>query len=110
MARREGGLEDTTATAGIMIARNPGVSCLWTTRSPGAAPFDDGAGGLLLNLFPPTALAWFREGRTATRAEVLESVESGLPQLRALAEQDGPEAVAELERLRGLAEPCWPRT
>jgi hypothetical protein len=40
---------------------------------------------------------WYAEGRPATRAEVLESFESGCPALMDLATTEGPEAVAALQ-------------
>jgi hypothetical protein len=33
-------------------------------------------------------LEWYREGRAATRAEILESIDSGMPILRAASEID----------------------
>lgn len=83
---------------GMAIARNPGVCLLWTTRQ--WRTFDPGMGarGVLFELGPAESHAWYAEGRTATRAEVLESFETGIPILRAAAEVDGPEAVAEVEQ------------
>lgn len=75
--------DETNLPGGMMaghgIMRNPGVTMLWTSdyqiwRPPG--------GGLLFEMGKPTAVQWLRMGRPATRAEVLESVESGLPLLR----------------------------
>lgn len=109
MVRREGGLPEEGESPGVMIRRNPGVTCLWTTRAPGATPFRDGP-GLLFRLWTPTALSWWCEGRTATRAEVLASVESGLPSLLGMAEAEGPGAEAELQRMRAEAAPLWPVT
>jgi ferredoxin len=87
--------------AGVMIERNPGVSLLWYTRRhmlltvrnrPGAGD------GLLFQLGRPFKTEWYCRGRPATRAEVLESMESGIPLLRAQAEKhDGPAATAHLE-------------
>lgn len=80
---------------GIMIARNPGCMVLWITTSYSLVP--DGHGGLLFGLGNPVSLCWVAEGRTATRAEVLESIETGLPILRELAEKEGPRAITALE-------------
>jgi len=41
---------------------------------------------------------WFCEGRKATRGEVLDSIGSGVPLLRQLAEKDGPPAIEEFDR------------
>lgn len=100
--RRESGKPDgVTEPAGMMITRNPGVALVWTTRHP--ALRSDGAGGVLFNVGDPTETLWFAEGRTATRAEVLESIDSGLPILLESAESEGPEAVALLRRLHARA-------
>jgi hypothetical protein len=86
---------------GVMVERNPGVTLLWYTRRhelqtvrgrPGAGD------GILFKLGRAFKTEWFREGRPATRAEVLESIETGLPIIREKAEQhDGPEGMALLE-------------
>jgi hypothetical protein len=84
MDRRERGMEKyETCISGEMIRRNPGVALLWTTKS--YALFRDGKGGVLLRMGPPEALEWWAEGRAATRAEVEESVRTGLPALEAIA-------------------------
>jgi hypothetical protein len=104
MERREEGLDALGAElpAGHMIKRNPGVSLLWTTRS--YRPFRDGSGGILFRVGEPSQVEWFAEGRLATRAEVEESVRTGLPALEELTE--GPvsrdllkQAVSKLELL-----------
>lgn len=97
--------------AGHMIARNPGVSCVWITKS--FKPFDDGRGGTLMDLGPAVRLEFYAKGRQATRAEVEESVRTGLPALMAAAQQDGPEAVKEMEARRrafvaALDDVKWP--
>lgn len=82
---------------GIAIDRNPGVTLLWTCRS--FHTFDPGVGtGRLISLGEPYGVSWWKEGRTATRAEVDESIETGLPILRQMAELDGPDAIAEMEQ------------
>ncbi len=79
-----GRLRDETNLPGAMIAghgilRNPGVTMLWTS---GYTTWKPPGGGILFEMGEPTAVQWLRKGRAATRAEVLESVESGLPLLR----------------------------
>jgi hypothetical protein len=108
MDRREAGLPpEATSQAGIMIKRNPGVTCLWTTRSPGFHLVRDG-GGVLFRVLPPTAVTWWAEGRTASRAEVLASVESGLPILRGMAAEQGEPAQEALTLMLARAESFWP--
>lgn len=99
MVRRDLGevLTDTTRLpAGHMIERNPGATAIWVTKSykPFRAP-----GGVLFELGAPVEVTWWREGRSATRAEIEESIESGLPALMA-ADGDNPKAWAQLELAR----------
>jgi hypothetical protein len=107
MVRRENDLPENTTHAGEMIRRNPGVSCLWPTKT--FRPFRDPNGGVLFRLGDPGSVSWWAEGRAATRAEVEASVASGLPLLREMAEAESPEAVAELGRMAGAARQLLPR-
>lgn len=100
--RREGHKPpDTEQPPGIMLPRNPGVALVWTTRRYRLKR--DGDGGLLFDIGEPAEVAWYAEGRPATRGEVLDSIRSGYPALHELAVEDGPDAVAHLERLLGVA-------
>lgn len=81
MVRRE---DEKTAeleknVPGEMIKRNPGVMCIWVTKSYDM--FSDGRGGILIKIGNPESVSWWRDGRTATRLEVESSIESGLPSL-----------------------------
>lgn len=93
MTRRE---DDFTEAVGVdppgeFIKRNPGVTLLWTTRT--YRPFRD-RGGYLIEIGDPEHLSFWREGRRASRREVLDSVGSGLPLLEAeAAKQPGAEEV-----------------
>jgi len=82
MKRREDELIEACKgnNAGDMIARNPGVTLLWTTKS--YQVFDDGRGRPLIAMGPSLRVAWVAEGRNARLSEVVASVESGLPALR----------------------------
>jgi hypothetical protein len=82
MTRRDDDIspEVKAATPGIMIERNPGVTALWTTNT--YKIFDDGNGGKLIRVGEPFSVSWWREGREATRAEVVESIKTGLPKLK----------------------------
>lgn len=83
---------------GIMLARNPGVALVWQTLR--ARPVGDGLGSYLFDIGKPHAVEFYAHGRPATRAEVVESIATGLPALAELAATDpDPEAAAaELER------------
>lgn len=95
--RREAGLPpEHEAPAGIMIARNPGVMLLWVTDRY-ALMRDDG--GLLFRIVgSPIRLDWIAEGRQATRAEIMDSISTGMPILQGLADEQGPEAQAALAK------------
>ena len=106
MTRRERHLPEGTADPpGISIRRNPGVALVWVTGYRSYKAFRDGD-GYLFNIGEPKQALWFARGREATRAEVLASIDSGLPILADMAERDGTGAVAELavlhERALGL--------
>jgi len=80
---------------GEFLTRNPGVTLLWTTLSYTRMKVD---GGVLFRLGDPTQVRWYAQARTATRAEILESIDSGMPTLREYADLDGGGAPAQLEK------------
>lgn len=88
--------EDSRDAPGIMLKRNPGVTLIWVTR--GYKPFK-ADGGVLFRIGDPQRVEFYAEGRKATHDEIMASIDSGMPILRGMAEQDGPEAVAELEKM-----------
>ena len=104
--RREAGLPTELAEVpGQMIARNPGAAMVWMNSGPVSIK-PDGRGNYLFHLEDPEEVIWLAEGREATRFEVMESIESGLPLLKAavgyddLTDNEKAEADAELlERL-----------
>lgn len=101
MSRREEGRPEGSV-AGTMIMRNPGVMLLWGSRTWHTWGTED---AILFDVGEPLSVAWYREGRAATRAEVLASIEAGLPFLQDLAEKDNDPAasLAELARRKALA-------
>lgn len=66
---------------GIAIKRNPGVTLVWLTYTFKVlnAPNKGGGNGLLWQVGDPCGVSWWREGRPATRAEVLVAIETGKP-------------------------------
>jgi hypothetical protein len=77
--------------------RNPGVAMVWTTRT--YSLFDDGRGNPLISFGDPESVEWYAQGKPATRAQILASIESGMPALMSLAmTQEG--AVKELMTAR----------
>lgn len=88
--------------AGVMIERNPGVTVLWAT---GTYQVVRERRGVLFQIGAPLRVECYAEGRLATAAEVRESFDTGLPALAGIAEQQGPEALAELGRCVAVARP-----
>jgi hypothetical protein len=104
MTRRDRHMpEGAENPAGFMIRRNPGVALVWVTGCRSWSKISDGDGGTLFDIGEAKEALWFARGREATRAEVLESIDSGLPILARMAEQDGPDAVATLGMLHAAA-------
>jgi hypothetical protein len=103
--RNKKGLPDDVSAPGLMIERNPGVTALWETptykrwRAPS---------GLLCTVGDPIRVDWWAQGRPATRAEVIESIDSGFPILLQDAEKEGPEAIAELNKRRAFVDRFLP--
>lgn len=94
---------DEDCGPGIAILRNPGVTLIWHTTF--YKLFPDGSGGELIEIGPCDRAEWWREGRPATREEVLESIDTGLPFLLEACDQEETEARriearAELHRRR----------
>lgn len=80
---------------GVMLRRNPGCCAIWITKSYEVFRTDNGP---LIRIGDPRLIHWFAEGRKATRAEVEESISTGLPTLQAAAAEDGPEAESSLAK------------
>ncbi|MHC3474646.1 hypothetical protein ACYF6T_38955 [Streptomyces sp. 7R007] len=90
MRRRPIDVPDLVKPDGEMILRNPGVALVWVTNAwrmiPGQQLFDVG---------DPAETLWFREGRPATRGEVLAAIDSGMPILRQAADKDSDPKAAQ---------------
>lgn len=112
--RRESHLPEGLKQApGFHSPRQPGAVCIYITKSFQAfkVPTDvAGAGsGRLIDLGEPVEVLWMRQGRTATRGEVMESIDSGYPTLLELAQRDGEAGFRELERRRSEAMKLLPK-
>lgn len=86
--------EGVAAPVGTYLDRNPGVAAVWTTKRFQILRVD---GGILFTLGEPESVMWFAQGRAATRAEVMESLTSGLPFLVEAAKQDGGDEMKRLD-------------
>lgn len=106
MHRRERDLpEGVIDPAGISLRRNPGVVLIWiTTGFKVLGLMGDGNGGarpgMLFQIGDAVDTLWYCEGREATKEEVVESIESGIPLLReaAMADPQSEESMAALDR------------
>jgi hypothetical protein len=104
--RREDVPAEALEPAGFALLRNPGVMALWMTRTFESFKLPDGRH--LLTVGEPANVTWWCQGRSATRAEVQAAVESGIPNLLAVAKMEGRFAVEELEKQVKRAEKLWP--
>jgi hypothetical protein len=97
--------EDAHEPGGTMIRRNPSVAAIWVTRGYEVFRPSVGHPGVLFRIGDPERVKWMAKGRIASRAEVMASIDGGLPQLQKMAEEEGPEAVADLKKkiVDGLA-------
>jgi hypothetical protein len=93
---------------GHHLDRNPGVTCIYVTRTYKPFRTHVGNDGVLFSLGDPSRTTWFTEGRPATRDEVLASIDGGYPVLQKLAEDDGADAISALARNRESAMPLLP--
>lgn len=88
MRRRPTAVDGTVPAAGEPILRNPGVALVWVSRSFKAFRPELGNAGYLCEIGDPIETLWFAEGREATRAEVMASIDSGLPSLQEACQRD----------------------
>lgn len=102
MRRNENDLPDKQDPPGYALLRNPGVACVWITKSFTTFKAQGGGKGFLLRIGDPTSVFWFCEGRGAKREEIMASIDGGYPALEDAArqERDVAAAIKELSRLR----------
>jgi len=105
MRRNEKDLPDgRIPPPGFALRRNPGACIIWivreTARSRGywLARAVAGNEGTMITLGEPVRLEFYAEGRPARRDEIMTSIETGLPELRKLAERDGPDGLTFMQR------------
>jgi hypothetical protein len=97
--RLEGLPKNPIKPAGHSIDRQPGAVCIWVCHDFTMFRASGGM-GVLFKIGNPKEVIWYCQGKTATRAEVMASIDSGLPLLLELAAQDGEKAIAEVNRRR----------
>lgn len=95
--RNTRGMREGAWTPGLMLDRNPGVTCIWVTLD--YRWFRDN-GGVLFRIREPERVQFFREGREATREEVDHSIATGVHHLDDLAKTEGTKAIVQLENYK----------
>jgi hypothetical protein len=88
--RRAGNLPGEITLHPAMIVRNPGVTMVWVTTGYKARQTGD---GVLFEMGEPSEVLFFAQSRPATRAEIMHSIDTGMPFLREAAEQQGGDAL-----------------
>lgn len=78
-----------------VLPGNPGAAAIYITES--FKPYRTGD-SWLIRMGDPVEVTWWSEGRPASRAAILASLEARQPRLRDIANQDGPEAQAALQQ------------
>jgi hypothetical protein len=90
---------------GETIACHPRMALVWTVKRYGVLRVND---AILFDIGTPEQVRWYTEGRLATRAEVIASIESGLPRLYEIAKREGRELDA-IERRHDICMSLVPR-
>jgi len=94
--------EDARAPVGVHLERNPGVFCLWTTRSFRPFRLDrdlPASDGFLIRIGDPDAVAWFAEGRPATAEEISHAVDTGIAETMRRDARAGRDLIEQRARL-----------
>lgn len=105
MARPSGGegVHEGGSMPGVALLRNPGVALVWITDHPTYQ-----VQSRLFDIGEPLRVRWFARSRPATREEIMESIDTGYPHLRKLADEQGPDAVAALDAQVAVAKELVP--
>ena len=105
--RNESRIPEKVVSSEFGLKRQPGAMGIWLTKSYRITSTD--GPGVIIEMGPPDEVLWFCHGREATRQEVLDSIESGLPSLEEVArEHDGWLGLKELERRIGAVQKLLP--
>jgi hypothetical protein len=96
--------EGSRGAAGVPLDRNPGATCVWVTQS---YRIWNVGNGILFRLGVPEQTLWFCQGRLATRAEVVHSINAGLPTLLEMAQRE-PDAIVAIKELKQQVENVLP--
>jgi hypothetical protein len=83
---------------GFGIMRNPGATCIWVCKKFKVFRVSAKTGEWLIQIGDAVNVEWWAEGKHASREQVEQSINSGLPILLDMARQDGPDAMEEVGR------------
>jgi hypothetical protein len=104
--RREQRMPDAwSPPPGNAIQCSPRLAVVWTVRRYRLVQVNDRA---VFDIGEPEDVRWYTEGRPATRAEVLASIDSGLPVLYERAKPRGQGAADEIRRRYDACMPLLP--
>jgi hypothetical protein len=96
MVRREDEQINSNHLPETSLARNPKCAGVWTTKNYTMFKAEgQSATGWLITMGTPTKVEWFAEGRPAIRAEVVDSIDTGMPALTQMCDRE-PDAMARL--------------
>jgi hypothetical protein len=90
---------------GDMIQSNPRLAIVWTIKRYQLVQVN---GRVVFDIGTPEHVRWYTEGRLATRAEVLESIHSGLPALYEHAKARGQAGADDIRRRYDACMPLIP--
>lgn len=96
--RRDANLPSNVTQHPDLLTHNPGCMVLWVTDEWQLMPRIGDEPSDLVQFGEPARVTFWREGRAATRAEVLDAIALGLPHLQQMAQQEGGNALERLAR------------
>lgn len=103
MVRRENDLPTLLPDTGVALKHNPGVSLLWFVRDQTGYDIENYPEGKLWHFNrEPAGVEWWFRGEAATRQQVLDAIEVGLPTIRELSKLDGSEPMMSLWLARAM--------
>lgn len=97
--RRAIGLPDIQPLPDYATPTQPPVTVVWTTKARNIELFKSPDGALLVSFGSPTSIGWFRQSRSASRAECLAAIDEGIAYLKDLSSGSAAE-IAGIERRR----------
>jgi len=91
--------------AGVGLTHNPTACALYTCREWHLVKVSN---GYLLQLGEPSNVEFWHRAQLATRGQVIDAMNIGLPKLAEVAREEGPDSLAELRRMLHVAQAYLP--